>query len=31
MTKWNTTRAAWIKTFGNDVGFAEWFSKQVGL
>jgi hypothetical protein len=31
MSKWNTTRAAWIKTFGSDAGFAEWFSKQVGL
>ena len=31
MTKWDISRAKWIETFGSDNGFAEWFTKQVGL
>lgn len=31
MTKFDAARAEWIKHFGSDAGFNEWFSKQVGL
>jgi hypothetical protein len=31
MTKWDISRAKCIETFGSDNGFAEWFTKQVGL
>lgn len=31
MQKWDITRAEWIKRFGSDAGFSEWFSKQVGF
>ena len=29
MEKWDTTRAEWIKKFGNDDGFGDWFTGQV--
>ena len=31
MNMWNVSRARWIETYGNDAGFSEWFSKQVGV
>ena len=31
MNKWDTARPNWIARFGTDEGFAEWFSKQLGL
>ncbi len=29
MQKWDITRAAWIKTFGTEAGFSQWFTAQV--
>lgn len=29
MEKWNKTRGAWIKEFGSDEGFQDWFSEQT--
>ena len=29
MNQWDATRAKWVKRFGTDKGFAEWFTDQV--
>jgi hypothetical protein len=29
MQQWNKHRALWIERFGNDEGFAQWFTSQV--
>ena len=31
MHMWDVSRARWVETFGTDVGFSDWFSRQVGV
>lgn len=28
---WDLSRYIWIKKFGNDAGFQEWFQERTGL
>lgn len=31
MNAWDLSRYIWIKKFGSDAGFLEWFSERVKL
>jgi len=31
MNEWNKTRAAWLKAFGTEDRFSEWFTDHAGF